>query len=79
MSEERREPGETITSEISLQHPSRIEKPKTHHTEMLSGTSYATDVGLLWHGFYDNVKEAVGDRILLYWKLYSPIFQQTNH
>ena len=43
---------------------------------------YATDVlslGLIWHGFYDSIKEADGDRILCYWKFLLIIFKSTNH
>ena len=43
---------------------------------------YATELlslGLLWHGFYDAVKEADGDRILRYWKFLLVLFNSTNH
>lgn len=47
-----------------------------------SGKSYAThliNLGLMWHGFHDSVKEGDGNRILLYWKFLLPIFKQTKH
>ena len=34
---------------------------------------------LVWHGFHDAVREGDGDRILLYWKVLLPIFQQEGH
>ena len=34
---------------------------------------------LVWHGFHDSVKEGDGDRILLYWKVMLPVFQQSGH
>lgn len=34
---------------------------------------------LLWHGFHDAVKEGDGDRIVLYWKVLLPVFQQSGH
>lgn len=43
---------------------------------------YATEVlslGLIWHGFYDAIKEADGERILRYWKFMLIIFKSTNH
>ena len=44
--------------------------------------NYATDLLtmlLVWHGFHDSVKEGDGDRILLYWKVMLPVFQQSGH
>lgn len=44
--------------------------------------NYATDLltmMLVWHGFHDSVKEGDGDRILLYWKVMLPVFQQEGH
>jgi len=41
--------------------------------------NYATDLltmCLVWHGFHDAVREGDGDRIVLYWKLLLPVFQQ---
>ena len=34
---------------------------------------------LLWHGFHDAIKEGDGDRIVLYWKVLLPVFQQSGH
>ena len=34
---------------------------------------------LLWHGFHDAIREGDGDRILLYWKFLTVIFQQEGH
>lgn len=45
-------------------------------------TMYARELltlGLIWLQFYDAVKEADGDRILLSWKIMLPIFKATNH
>ena len=44
--------------------------------------NYATDLLtmlLVWHGFHDSVKEGDGDRILLYWKVMLPVFQQSGN
>ena len=44
--------------------------------------NYATDLLimlLVWHGFHNSVKEGDGDRILLYWKVMLPVFQQSGH
>ena len=41
--------------------------------------NYSTDLlsfCLLWHGFHDAIREGDGDRILLYWKFFTVIFQQ---
>ena len=45
-------------------------------------TMYARELltlGLIWLEFYDAVREADGDRILLSWKIMLPIFKATNH
>jgi len=34
---------------------------------------------LVWHGFHDAVQEGDGDRIVMYWKILLPIFQQQGH
>ena len=36
-------------------------------------------LGLLWHGFYDAIKEGDGDRILRYWRFLLIIFKSSNH
>ena len=55
---------------------------QSQHTYINDGTyNYATDLLtmlLVWHGFHDAVKEGDGDRILLYWKVMLPVFQQKN-
>jgi len=33
---------------------------------------------LVWYGFHDAVREGNGDRIVLYWKLLLPVFQQQS-
>ena len=46
------------------------------------GFEYTRDLftmSLVWHGFHDAVQEGDGDRILLYWKVLLPIFQQQGH
>lgn len=42
---------------------------------------YATDLlylGLIWHGYYDAIREGDGDRVLTYWKFLLLIFKATN-
>lgn len=44
--------------------------------------NYATDlltVSLVWHGFHDAIKEGDGNRIIRYWKILLPMFQQEGH
>ena len=62
--------------------------PINHSEELLSSPindsrfNYATDVltmCLLWHGFHDAVKEGDGDRIIMYWRVLLPVFQQKGH
>lgn len=46
------------------------------------GFEYTTDLFtmcLVWHGFHDAVQEGDGDRIVAYWKILLPIFQQQGH
>jgi len=43
---------------------------------------YATDLltmCLVWYGLHDAVRERDSDRIVLYWKLLLPVFQQQGH
>ena len=55
------------------------------HNHTLANDSvynYATDLlimSLVWHGFHDAIREGDGNRILLYWKVLLPIFQQEGH
>ena len=44
----------------------------------LYGTDLLT-IGLIWHGFYDSIREGDGERILRYWKLLLIIFKVTGH
>ena len=42
---------------------------------------YATDllsIGLIWHGFYDAIREGDGERVYRYWKFLLLIFKATN-
>ena len=39
---------------------------------------YACDfltLGLIWKGFYDAIREGDGERVMVYWKLFLPIFK----
>ena len=63
---------------VCIKHCEESSSPLTND----SGFNYATDLltmCLLWHGFHDSVKEGDGDRIILYWKVLLPIFQQSGH
>ena len=62
----------------------KIDVPgQSKHERIKDGPyNYATDLItmlLVWHGFHDSVKESDGDRILLYWKVMLPVFQQEKH
>ena len=42
---------------------------------------YATDllsIGLIWHGFYDAIREGDGERVYRYWKFLLPLFKVKN-
>ena len=57
-------------------------KESTSSTTNDSRYNYATDLltmCLLWHEFHDAVKEGDGDRIIRYWKVLLPVFQQHGH
>jgi len=66
-----------VKSFVRINHPKESASSPTCIND--SKFNYATDLMtmcLLWHGFHDAVKEGDGDRIIMYWKVLLPVFQQ---
>ena len=64
---------------IHFPRPDNETVPKECKDGVFLYASEILSLGLLWHGFYDAICEADGERILNYWKFLLVIFKSTNH
>ena len=68
-----------IVSKFTIFSRNNDAEPGNYEDNVLLYTTELLSLGLIWHGFYDFIKEADGDRILHYWKFLLIILKSTNH